>query len=740
MPEVRLEGCTPEPLMSYLKALGVFRLVAEQADPAATLSWRGGSVCLSSKFDRNGLTTFFLNEYRPTPIIAPWGARSGFYAGSSESTARQALDVITATHTPRFELYRNTIAIVRNILTRLGIQSKNDLETGNNYIRLLQLLRNELPEAGPHDGSLAWFETVCVNTLDNRRFPPLLGTGGNEGSGSYVSTFAQMVVSLLVRRTLDAGVGAALFDDFGIQLGGLAVGHFDPGALGGPNGSQGFSGGGGANPWEYLLGIEGTLQFAGAASRRLGSDTAGRAGYPFCVDPVAVGYATESDKEAGDATRAEMWLPLWDQPCTLPELAKLFSEGRAQLGRRQARNAVEFALALACLGVSRGITSFVRYAFVMRYGLSYFAAPLGHLAVTPRLAARLLDDPPLTQWIERLRRACSDKEKTPARYQSALRQIDRTMFAFVNRSEQGNDAKYLLEVLSALGRAERTMATEGLSWLKDKQYGWKLNPLKGLSSQWLDQANDRSREFRLAVALAGVDSDKDNKVGPLRVFLEPVEVTQFVNWSPGSTSAVWSKRPLALNLATVFRRRQMEAFRAGLEGVPLYSARPAQLADVIAFLNEETDDDRLHDLLWGLIAVDIPSTFIPPATEDVDIPFEFGVARLLVQKQGFVPNGKRWKRSNDIEPNAQPDPDVFHTLAFGRPSAVGACVDRAARRLKSGGLLVTGYRNRRQAGKSLGVVSAIRPERLLAAMLFPLSHHDLERIANAVLYPPESEE
>ena len=463
MPEITLDGCTPEPLMSYLKALGVFRLVAEQADPTATLSWRGGIACISSKFDPDGLTAFFINEYRPTPIIAPWGARSGFYAGSSESTARESLDAIATTEEPRFELFRDTIVIVRNILARLGIKSKDDLKKGNNYIRLLQVLRNELPEAGPQDGSLAWFEAVCVNTIDNRRFPPLLGTGGNEGSGSYVSTFAQMVVSLLVHHTLDAGVRTALFGDFGIQLGGLTVGHFDPGALGGPNGSQGFSGGGGANPWDYLLGIEGTLQFAGTASRRLGADSVGRAGYPFCVDPVAVGYATESDKEAGDTTRAEMWLPLWDQPSTLSELTKLFSEGRVQLGRRQAHNAVEFALALASLGVSRGITYFVRYAFVMRNGLSYFAAPLGRVAVTPRPAARLLDDPPLTQWIERLRRACYDKEKTPTRYQTVLRQIDRAMFAFANRSEQGNDPKYLLNVLVTLGRANGRWQPKGLA-------------------------------------------------------------------------------------------------------------------------------------------------------------------------------------------------------------------------------------------------------------------------------------
>ena len=72
MPELRLEGCTPEPLISYLKALGVFRLVAEQADPEARLSWRGGSSVLSSHLDRGLLLKYVLEQYQPTPIVGPW--------------------------------------------------------------------------------------------------------------------------------------------------------------------------------------------------------------------------------------------------------------------------------------------------------------------------------------------------------------------------------------------------------------------------------------------------------------------------------------------------------------------------------------------------------------------------------------------------------------------------------------------------------------------------------------------
>ena len=64
--------------MSYLKALGVFRLVAEQADPAATLSWRGNVAHFEAKLSRDELITFFVEQYKPTPIVAPWNGGSGF--------------------------------------------------------------------------------------------------------------------------------------------------------------------------------------------------------------------------------------------------------------------------------------------------------------------------------------------------------------------------------------------------------------------------------------------------------------------------------------------------------------------------------------------------------------------------------------------------------------------------------------------------------------------------------------
>jgi hypothetical protein len=123
----------------------------------------------------------------------------------------------------------------------------------------------------------------------------------------------------------------------------------------------------------------------------------------------------------------------------------------------------------------------------------------------------------------------------------------------------------------------------------------------------------------------------------------------------------------------------------------------------------------------------------------VSVPFEFGVLRLLVEPLALTADGDRWRIGGEGE-KTKPDPELFYVLSTGGKDAVGECVDRAARRLKSAGFLVTGYRNRGQSGRSLAVTSLIPPTRLLAACLFPLAERDLKLIANGVLSPPETQE
>ena len=88
-----LEGIRPEPLGSYLKALAVLRAgrLAEQKDAQARGYWKEDVFHLVSNLDAEALLRFFADEYAPTPIVGPWGARSGFFGGASESAARAAL-------------------------------------------------------------------------------------------------------------------------------------------------------------------------------------------------------------------------------------------------------------------------------------------------------------------------------------------------------------------------------------------------------------------------------------------------------------------------------------------------------------------------------------------------------------------------------------------------------------------------------------------------------------------------
>ena len=75
----RLDGCAPTPLAHYLKALGILRLVAEQADCDARGWWDGDRFRLATKLSCGDLDAFFLNDYRPTPLVSPWNKGSGFF-------------------------------------------------------------------------------------------------------------------------------------------------------------------------------------------------------------------------------------------------------------------------------------------------------------------------------------------------------------------------------------------------------------------------------------------------------------------------------------------------------------------------------------------------------------------------------------------------------------------------------------------------------------------------------------
>jgi CRISPR-associated protein Csx17 len=750
MTTLPLPGCTPEPLMSYLKALGVFRLVAEQADPDARLSWKGGVAVLDSRLDRDTLTKFLLEDYEPTPIVVPWSG-SDFFGVNLEGnpgphkktpTSTRVIEAILATDSRRLREYRETIRCVCNVMIDCGVNSKSDIEgTSKKAVKanLIAVLRGRVVEK-----VVDWIDAAAQPDDASSVFNPLLGSGGgNDGNTHFSDNFMQNLWDCLPdfdherekTNQPKPSVRHALFNDHSGNLVERTGALYDSGAVGGPNATQGFIREFLVNPWTFILALEGLLIFAGGLAKKLGSHSDEAPSFPFLIRLTAAGsdFGSAATKEYG---QHEIWLPIWERQATHAELAHFFREGRAQVNRRPAQTGTDMARAVSTKGVSAGIDEFRRFGLIRGRvgGENYFTATsVGRYRVRYESSVTLVNE--LDPWLTRFGFLLRDDD-TPARYRSQFQQLDSVITDCCRGNRIPGQQSSLTPVLAELGSVERTLAA-GLAFCKKH----RLKPLQGLSSDWLDQADDGSREFRLAAALAGIGAASSG-VGPFRVYLEEVEFRgHHVTWSPGSTSAVWSNRSLHANLAAVFRRRQVEAFRDGIAGVPIRSTRWAPLADVVAFLNGEIDDEKLAALLWALPALEWSAIEFRSHADfaSPSVPVEFAIPRLLVEPLPFVATGGYWQLGKTNEPTT-PDPDVFHVLASGRTAAISQTVERAARRLRSGGRIVVGYRNRQTAGKPLGVASSINPERLLAAMLVPLSPHDLEVAANIVLYPPESKE
>ncbi len=95
-----MPGLTPDALATYLAAIGIFRILAEQKDVCVRGFWRDEHFVLVTELDWDAIEQFFLQDYRPTPILAPWNMESGFYSLKPAKPAEdEALDSADASKT-----------------------------------------------------------------------------------------------------------------------------------------------------------------------------------------------------------------------------------------------------------------------------------------------------------------------------------------------------------------------------------------------------------------------------------------------------------------------------------------------------------------------------------------------------------------------------------------------------------------------------------------------------------------
>jgi CRISPR-associated protein Csx17 len=503
---------------------------------------------------------------------------------------------------------------------------------------IVQACRNRLCDA-----AVDWLDAAIVIRADNQlAYPPVLGTAGNEGRLDYTNVFMNRVSELLIDKSTTSGplLRNALFAE---QVSGFIfspAGQFDPGRAGGFNQGPGIENKDfPVNPWNFVLALEGAVAWASGVAKRQGISAGRLACSPFTVQSRAVGYGSAGGQ---DKARAEIWMPVWNRPTTFGELRFLLREGRAEIGRKQATDGLQFAEAAASLGVDRGISGFVRYNLLPRRGDSYIALPATRVPVREwRETDLLIDVDPLLEQIEPDQR----------------RGIEQAMYEFLLH---GGMLK-IQAIVVALGRLEQRIRFKHRS--------------VGLRPEWVLAADDGSAEFRVAAALASIGPA--GEVGPLSANLQ----------RDGGQSA-WFGNGLAGRLSATLQRRMMDAERLHSQKSPLRSVLAVHPEDACAFLGGSLDEALLEDLLFGLLLVrwsddqamsavreSLLTSWKRPASPQ-QVPRSWALLKHL-----FLPQPIRTRSGEEID--VRPEPRLVPLLSAGRVSE--AC-NIASRRLSSAGL------------------------------------------------------
>ena len=620
-----LGGCAPAPLAHYLKALGILRLVAEQRDDAARGWWEGNRFRLATRLAKDELEGFFLRDYRPTPMFNPWGARSGYFEGGSEKSARTSLKKIEDSKQSRLESFRQTIKTVRSVVRGTTTGKKPSNREKDELILALRL--------NARSAASLWLDTVVVvvGAGDNVSLvqPPIFGTGGSEGSGGYPSAYMSAIVEVMIDGKWSHAIHTALFGENGLKCDWeQSMGQFSPS--------------GASTPWDMLFAFEGACVLRSSVGGRTSTNSRKWMSSPFHVAPHSAGYASGSrldekflNKGREYPGRGEQWLPMWGRPSRFSEVQQIFLQGRAATKVGRATDGWTMARAVAGFGVSRGIPEFIRYGYQQRNNqATHFAVPLGRFRVPDRAptASSCLDD--LDQWLSSLHREAHpiDDRKakaTPVRLTSAYRRLKDSLLSVLQ--EQAT-ARRWQDVLLRLDDMEAVMRQGS---------GFRAQPIPRLRPEWVTASYDSTPEFRLALSFAlqscayrvgerrvedhvrrhGLPLERKRPRSPL----DPERRLRFATTGAGSTArlevspevVMHGRRGIDDAIALV-ERRLVEASQRGGRHLPLKAApnAAAGIADLASLLSGGVDPNRTLALGRALMALD------RKAWTDRDVPIE----------------------------------------------------------------------------------------------------------------------
>ena len=752
---VALGGCRATPLLSYLQALGVLRLLHEQFAPDLTSHWRGSSFHVEGDVTREAITRFFVEDYEPTPMVSPWNGAGGFRTLKREK-GEKAVEAIENSDDPRLASFRVAIAAARGVWD-IGLR-EGWIDEGKTSIfsktkkgeadkaAFLAACRASFP-----DEALDWLDASVVLADGGTQYPLLLGTGGNLGRLDLATTYAGAVSGLLnpkqTRRRTEL-LGHALFGEGNPEMEGLKAGQYAPAAAGTMNswayeaGSKGRSVN---NPWSVVLGMEGALLFASGVARRFGGSQ-GKATMPFTVSGTKVGYTAAE----GEDVKGEFWAPIWDRAMTVPELRRVIAEGRLSWRGKQATSGVDAAKALSTLGVDRGFSHFERYVIANRFGgRSDLAARVGSFVVTRQPADSVSLLSAVDSWVARVRRQETPTKKLPKAVGLAMGRVDAAQMRLTQNpnTQNPNMPALLQDFLVELAALEWTVS-------RNPQIAKNVRePIQPLNrKEWGPLLDDGSLEWRLAAAVA---TQRDRRLSPPLTLSERRSATANVLFRPVTLSATdrkrleWDERPTISPsgsvtgrlAAAVIKRSVLAADRAGSDTnvlivgvgglVAFDCAERVRRADVDAFLKPLGDDRslvderRLNRLLAAAALLDGPPRVEWP---DSGHPVVADPARAVLGAF-FHPRPVRTP-ATDENPEGHnvlllPGRSWPRQLHAGRKDGV---FREALVRLRTAGF---------EPAVRAGSVVVPDPRRLLASLLIPVTTGDVQKAIHIVCPQPK---
>jgi CRISPR-associated protein Csx17 len=435
-------------------------------------------------------------------------------------------------------------------------------------------------------------------------FNPLFGTGGNAGKRDFPTGWAKATGAIQKppkgwkRELLNSDLAAFLRGEPGVCLADYNAGCWFGAA------NKAFNSGtarpfreGQVSPWAMALACEAFGLFQGSASRRLGSARRATGAFPF----VTTGASPTAEGEAGK-NLGELWLPVWEQPMSLPEVIALFQRGRAEVNGRGATTPPAFAAAILQRGVDAGIREFRRFMLLRTTSENTFESRLASVIPLSGKAERGAAAA-LTRMLALRDSLPADRKKGKRWIYAGLRgPIDEALVAFAETPRPESARTALDAVIRALRKADRNRAHRRHKSANPPRPPIRFQQLPGDWAASLLDADtaDACTEARVGLAMATLFAEGragNAKKEHAAVFLPywlgvqmngpfcsmPEEAPFRRVWGPGTLSA---------NLAAVLQRRLIEAEPSAQP--PFGAWHSVALGDVEAWLTGAVDDAEVE--------------------------------------------------------------------------------------------------------------------------------------------------